>query len=510
MKRLQFQHIVWIFIIIGCALLVLYPLLKPGFIVTDDGDWMIIRFSAFYQSLREGQFPVRFLGRLNNSYGYPVANFLYPGFMYIGSLIKAIGFSFQTSVEMIIASSVLFGGVAMYIWLSSYFTPFAGFIGSLSFLFSPYLLYDIYKRGSVGELLAIAVSVMLCAAIVKKNRFLIPILILLLSISHNTLAFFFIPFLLLYILINKSYGLLVPFGLGLGMSLFFWVPALLEQSIIVFNRVHVSNPKQFFEISTTILLQSSLFLVAALVGLLGRKHKYNGERLLFLTIVIIVCVFVTVISLYIWNIAIFSKIIQFPYRWLSLLLLVGPWFVAYVVDKKGMPRVFMFFGILYCIYSSLPYIKTESVIRPDGFFTTNEGTTTVANEYMPKWVTQEFEIRPAKRVEFYSGSGTLYEKKVTTQTIDLVIDAKEPSVLQINTLFYPGWGGVLDNEIVDISVENPYGVMRIAIPIGIHHLYMAFRETTSRFIVDIVSTGFFITYIGTLIFAFWKRKKVKK
>src|SRR2546421_9202065 len=35
-------------------------------------------------SLRHGQFPVRFLPRLNHGYGYPVADFLYPLFMYIG------------------------------------------------------------------------------------------------------------------------------------------------------------------------------------------------------------------------------------------------------------------------------------------------------------------------------------------------------------------------------------------------------------------------------------------
>src|SRR3989344_3219366 len=59
-------------------------LLLPGFFESDDGEWMIIRFSAFYQALADGQFPVRFLGRLNNGYGYPVADFLYPGFMYLG------------------------------------------------------------------------------------------------------------------------------------------------------------------------------------------------------------------------------------------------------------------------------------------------------------------------------------------------------------------------------------------------------------------------------------------
>ncbi|MBI5019227.1 hypothetical protein HZB58_03065 [Candidatus Gottesmanbacteria bacterium] len=71
--------VIWPVLLIGIALFaVLYPLMRPGFFVSDDGEWMIIRLSAFYQSLADGQFPVRYLGRLNNSYGYPVANFLYP------------------------------------------------------------------------------------------------------------------------------------------------------------------------------------------------------------------------------------------------------------------------------------------------------------------------------------------------------------------------------------------------------------------------------------------------
>ena len=61
--------------ILLASILLLWPLFYRGFFVTDDGDWMIIRLSAFYQSLAEGQFPVRFLGRLYHNYGYPVANF---------------------------------------------------------------------------------------------------------------------------------------------------------------------------------------------------------------------------------------------------------------------------------------------------------------------------------------------------------------------------------------------------------------------------------------------------
>src|SRR5258706_1075258 len=115
---------IWMFIacmvMLAAVCFLVAPLLHKGFFVTDDGDWMIIRLSAFFQSLREGQFPVRFLGRLNNSFGYPVANFLYPGFLYIGSLIHLLGFSFENSVKLILGGSVIVGTVFTFLWLRKY------------------------------------------------------------------------------------------------------------------------------------------------------------------------------------------------------------------------------------------------------------------------------------------------------------------------------------------------------------------------------------------------------
>src|SRR3990167_1912376 len=104
-QRYRVLSSVWILGILVASMIVLWPLARLGFFVSDDGEWMIIRLSAFYQSLAEGQFPVRFLGRLNHSYGYPVANFLYPGFLYIGSVIHRIGFSFVDSIKLILGGS---------------------------------------------------------------------------------------------------------------------------------------------------------------------------------------------------------------------------------------------------------------------------------------------------------------------------------------------------------------------------------------------------------------------
>src|SRR3990172_6732441 len=134
---------------------------------------MIIRLTAFFQSLSEGQFPVRFLGRLNNSYGYPVANFLYPGFLYLGSILHVLGFSFVTSVKLILAGSIIGACTALFFLLRHYkYSTLAAVGGVAAFLFSPYVAYDLYRRGSVGEILGFfAGAVALYSLVARKKDF---------------------------------------------------------------------------------------------------------------------------------------------------------------------------------------------------------------------------------------------------------------------------------------------------------------------------------------------------
>jgi hypothetical protein len=69
-----------------------------------------------------------------------------------------MGLSYVDSVKLIFIGSVMSGGIFTYLWLKKCTSEIPAFIGSLNFLFGPYLLFDIYKRGSIGEVLALAVG----------------------------------------------------------------------------------------------------------------------------------------------------------------------------------------------------------------------------------------------------------------------------------------------------------------------------------------------------------------
>jgi hypothetical protein len=497
MNRTIIYRILWLCFLSLLFYSVFSPIFAKGLLVTDDGDWMVIRLSAFYQSFRDGQFPVRFLGRLNFSYGYPVANFLYPGFLYAGSFLHVLGLSFTQSTEFLIIGSVLIGMFFLYKWLRCYFDERASILGTASFLLMPYLLYDIFRRGSVGELFSIGTCIVALYAVETKNRWLLPPAIGLLAISHNTLAMFYIPVLFGLIILKKYWDLTLPFFIGFGMSLFFWLPAIFERRFVSFDAIAISNPRQYFMTSKNLLLQGLPFIFAVFIVYFRHLHTKHQKEFYYFALLVFVGMFLTSgIGMFIWDNAQFIKYIQFPFRLFALWIFAGPWFIAALANNKKDVISFMlslvFIGVL--CWFAFPYRKAESIIRPEGFYTTNEGTTTVANEYMPVWATSLPAERAQKRIELYKGNALFDEHRVSVDKIDITIQAKEESILQINTIYYPGWGAMIDNKPATIIYDNPMGLMRVTIPVGVHRLFMAFRETGWRFAADMISFTSGIVY----------------
>lgn len=494
-KRIEQKRSFWIILVIIALVIVCIPLLKHGFFMTDDGDWMIIRLSAFYQSLREGQFPVRFLGRLNFSYGYPVSNFLYPGFLYLGSIIHAVGFSFENSVKIIMGLSFAVSGIFGYFWLRTFYGSFASSIGALTIPLAPYMLFDAYKRGSVGELLAASLSLICLWAIERKKYWVLPVSYGFLLTSHNTFALMFSVVLVLYIIIRKSWWAIKALCIGLGLAAFFWIPALYERKYVMFDQTSIANPFEYFATGETVYLLHAVQVFAVAVWILIRKKKSVFEILLA-GIFLFMIFFASAVSAPFWSITSIARVIQFPYRFLGVACILGSFFVAKIIDEwvvLGKYIAVIIIGILlFHTFTVLQGIQTNN--RQDGFYSTNEATTTVADEYLPKWITNRPEKRSYDRMTFFMGSGEIHPVIETTQTVKAEILANEESMIQINSIYYPGWGVTLNGISQPINYSNSDGLIRIMVPAGKHILFAQFRETLSRFLADCLSCISIIIY----------------
>jgi len=51
MKKAREKKIQWLILSALLSFLIIWPLFRQGFWQSDDGEWMVIRFSAFHESL---------------------------------------------------------------------------------------------------------------------------------------------------------------------------------------------------------------------------------------------------------------------------------------------------------------------------------------------------------------------------------------------------------------------------------------------------------------------------
>lgn len=496
-KPPSFSFVIFLFITIA-LMIVLSPLFRPGFFVSDDGEWMVIRLSAFYQSLAEGQFPVRFLGRLNQSYGYPVANFLYPGFLYIGSLLRVMGLSFLDAVKVILGFSIAGGTLATYLTLRRRFRATESLVGAMSFAFSPYLLFDLYHRGSVGEVLAIFAASVCVLAIVRTWSWLLAPFIALLIVSHNTLALLMGGALLgiIFVLPKRKINLL-SFALGVGASTFFWLPAIVERVFVQFDVTKISNPLSYFiSMENASLLGMTTVLAIALV--LGQRKKLRTLDKMICAIVVIGFYMAIPISRPLWQLPILGKLVQFPYRFLVFPVVFAPWIIASALEgKKGwhFTGIVALMGFIWLYSIVVVLSNVRFVDRAGGYYATNEATTNVANEYMPKWVQRIPLSRPVETLEVIGGDAEIATRTFAGEKIETAIAAQGDSIIQINKIYYPGWGVTLNRTLVPVDYRNPLGVMRVTVPRGQHVLRAQFRETPLRFAADVISLVSGIVYL---------------
>ena len=475
------------------------PLFHQGMFVADDGNWMIIRFAAFYHALRAGQFPVRFLPQLNFGYGYPVPTFLYPGFMYLGVPFKAMGLTFTTTIKVLFGLSVLGFAVSTYLWLWQRFSRRTAYLATIVGLFTPYLLYDIYGRGSLGEVMAIAVVPFIFLMLERKQLLWTGIGIFLLLLFHNTLALLFLPLILLYgLLINKRHvtQFLVSFVLGGLSASFFTLPALFELNLTQFARTGISNPLNYFASSTLIGLAFLALLVAAWIKFLLAKEKpaYKNLIIFFLVIDTLSIFIASPLSRIIWSV-VPSSFVQFPFRFLSIVPLSSAFLAAYILNeyktRKEMiiPLIVLFFFIV--LYSPL-LLKHTYQDQPDGYYATNEATTTVKDEYMPVWVKVKPVVHSAEPVVVVNKGGTINNVVDSGNAISFQETADKDTTAQINTIYWPGWTATIDGKPLSIKYNNPAGVMQVRVPQGTHNIFLHFGETPFRLFADVLSAVAFL------------------
>lgn len=236
--------------LIGIALLagvlaLLWPMLQRGYPITHSTHFNLNWAFQYQRQFFGGQFYPRWLEYSNFGYGNPTFAF-YPPLCMVATLpFRALGLDMLGSLvaSMGLAMAVL--GLGLYLLLRQVLPWALALVLALLSMAGPYWLVDIYQRGAIGEVWAIAVSPWIFWASLQticRLQALWPVAAL--ALSYGLLALSHLPTLLVFTLIwlplpwvlgrrdpfwprvGRCY---LGFGLGLGWTAFYLLPAFWDQ-----------------------------------------------------------------------------------------------------------------------------------------------------------------------------------------------------------------------------------------------------------------------------------------
>ena len=269
----------WLYIalILIFALIVISPLLQPGYFWgAHDARHDAYFIFQYDKSVQDGIWFPRWSPDWTFGYGYPFFIVYGPLATFVGELFHHfLGLGFEASVKAVLALSIVVSGFAMYGFVRSWLGRNAGLVAAVAFMAIPYHLVDVYVRAALAESVALALLPLALwgfretvrrprwSAIVGAGFAYAAIMW-----TSNLVALIFTPGLAAYVAIlifwqwrrqpmaeeggsrcagaeeqrskSRSFGSLVrlllapavAFAFGLGLSAAFFVPALLEQGYI--------------------------------------------------------------------------------------------------------------------------------------------------------------------------------------------------------------------------------------------------------------------------------------
>jgi len=339
------------------------PLATPRTIAGQSSLIELVRIQAFHAAVSAGDLWPVWLPDLYVRHGSPLPLFYAPLAYLPVELARAAGLGATAAIHL--AFVLLWGGAtAGAAWAArAWFGPGAGAAAGIAYALSPYFVADVYVRGGLAEVAALAVLPWAFGALLRpgKRAFVTGALaVAALVLSHNISALVGVPLLGATALAVggelRRRGVLMV-ALGVALSAFFWWPALrgkdlvqAEESLTAGHfdyRRHFLRPERLLPGRTAATLLSPVgprrpVRVGELVwlGLLAAPFAGRGasaalrRRAGFLAAAAVFALAMTTsISAPLWEALPLLRFVQFPFRWLLFVTLFASLLVGLVARR---------------------------------------------------------------------------------------------------------------------------------------------------------------------------------
>lgn len=252
----------WPIALVLLALPALWPFYREGLTRSFDGGLHLLRLGLLDHYVAQGILLPRWTPSLILGYGYPLYNFYAPGAYYVAEILHLLGLSLYHAFCGAFVIQILAAGFGAFFFARDLFASdqrwgtlggirqhslnLPALVVAVAYLYTPYLLTNVYIRGAIAEAGAQALlpwifwSMRRLVHAEQPARYLFPVVFTLgaLALTHNITLLFLPLILLLFTLLQwfqagADWQRLLWIGgalLGaMGISAFFWLPLLLER-----------------------------------------------------------------------------------------------------------------------------------------------------------------------------------------------------------------------------------------------------------------------------------------
>jgi hypothetical protein len=326
-------------------------------------------------------------------------------------------------------------------------------------------------------------------------------------------------------------------ALGLGLSAFFWLPALVERRFVHLSRVlegyldyrhHFVYPVQFFHspwgyglslpgtqdgMSFAVGPVHLLLALAALllVWRLRRMRGQGGLAVSFSLVLLLLAAFLSSTgATFLWDRLPLLQYLEFPWRLFSLVALSTALLCGFPFLLVGAEGGRLATGLMALLLAGL-FLFGFPQARPEAYLDVQDAdygpqaiaqrglAVTTAKEYEPIWVRQPAPSPATAPVTLVEGQARLLSARPSPTYLQIQADVTEEALLQVNIFYFPGWTLYVDGVETPIDHVNPQGLVEFSLGPGEHQVQVLFRDTPVR----LWSTRLSFLAVFLLMFTLW-------